>query len=757
MVVQSILVDRLLIGLLALAALLMPRAALTQAIPIPGTTTADVQITSATSVAASGITFRGVGTVLSLNNGGSGSPGLPTGTAVDDILICVVESRSDVAPTITSGGWNTVFNDGTGANHHAAVFWRRATGGAQDTPTVSSNGGTNSFGARIYGFVGVDTTTAIEDSGFSSSGSDLTTEAPAIATASPGAMLVFAAMMADNHTGFSVTTGNTVAGWQGTAATTFSSLNLNEDLSLGIMYGVTDDAGAKGPFVMTRTGAANAVSHGAVIALKPAVTPAGNFTINKPTATVQDDVLIATIVAAPAGVAILAPSGWTEIQQLRNGNTNPNQLRVYRKTATAAEGASYSWYVAQIPAAFANGIVGSIVRFQNVPRVVLLDGKQLAQTMQGEIAAEAAAFVAASRMPPGLAAVLVGDNPASQIYVRNKRKACEKVGLVSWLHEMPRATAQAELLKLIDRLNADPAVHGILVQLPLPKQIDEAAVIRAVAPAKDVDGFGPENLGLLAAGFPRFLPCTPHGVQQLLVRNGIAIEGAHVVVVGRSETVGKPTALLLMQRGPGGGPTGFSPFLFLCCQGNSVNDSAYLLGLSDDDLKALARGMWTTLRHLRRPGSAVSAPPSGPALSASAAAPVRASHDRGPDDDGARDRAGAGRANSAPARGVRRSLAHRQLLARRGLRCRHDPDDLRSLADWQLVWLRRPRLHRHDRPFRRRGRSSACQPRNEPVDHCRPLAFGRSDGHLTAIGRPFHQVDGAARHSGRCRHALFAH
>ncbi len=178
----------------------------------------------------------------------------------------------------------------------------------------------------------------------------------------------------------------------------------------------------------------------------------------------------------------------------------------------------------------------------------LIDGKQLAQTMQAEIAASVAAFTRATGIRPGLAAVLVGDNPASQVYVRNKRKACERVGMTSWLRELPASTTQAELLALVGRLNADPAVHGILVQLPLPKQIEEAAIIRAVAPTKDVDGFGPENLGLLAAGYPRYLPCTPHGVQQLLVRHGVRLDGAHVVIVGRSNIVGKPLALILMQK-----------------------------------------------------------------------------------------------------------------------------------------------------------------------------------------------------------------
>jgi methylenetetrahydrofolate dehydrogenase (NADP+)/methenyltetrahydrofolate cyclohydrolase len=178
----------------------------------------------------------------------------------------------------------------------------------------------------------------------------------------------------------------------------------------------------------------------------------------------------------------------------------------------------------------------------------LLDGKQLAQTIQAEITSAVQTLVQARGIRPGLAAVLVGDNPASQIYVRNKRKACQQVGIDSWLHELPSSATQTELLDLIDRLNNDRAVHGILVQLPLPKQINEETIIRAVSPLKDVDGFGPENLGLLAAGHPRFLPCTPHGVQLILTRNGVILDGNHVVIVGRSNIVGKPLALILMQK-----------------------------------------------------------------------------------------------------------------------------------------------------------------------------------------------------------------
>ena len=183
-----------------------------------------------------------------------------------------------------------------------------------------------------------------------------------------------------------------------------------------------------------------------------------------------------------------------------------------------------------------------------------LDGKALAATMRVEIAARVAARTAAGKRPPGLAAVLVGEDPASQTYVRNKNKACHDAGIASAVHTLPAATTQAQLLTLVAQLNADHAVHGILVQLPLPKQIDEGAVLRAVSPAKDVDCFHPENAGLLLAGFPRFYPCTPHGVLQLLNRNGVPTAGKEVVIVGRSNIVGKPLAAMLMQK-----PTSVNP------------------------------------------------------------------------------------------------------------------------------------------------------------------------------------------------------
>ncbi|MBY0230041.1 MAG: bifunctional methylenetetrahydrofolate dehydrogenase/methenyltetrahydrofolate cyclohydrolase FolD [Gemmataceae bacterium] len=179
----------------------------------------------------------------------------------------------------------------------------------------------------------------------------------------------------------------------------------------------------------------------------------------------------------------------------------------------------------------------------------ILDGKALAATLQAELARDVAAFRAATGVVPGLAAVLVGDNPASQVYVRNKRKTCEAAGMASTLHALPAATPQEEMLALVGRLNADPSVHGILVQMPLPRHLDESAIIDAVDPMKDVDGFGTVSLGLLAAGRPRFLACTPLGVMEILSRNGIAVAGKHVVVVGRSNIVGKPLSLMLLAKG----------------------------------------------------------------------------------------------------------------------------------------------------------------------------------------------------------------
>lgn len=189
-----------------------------------------------------------------------------------------------------------------------------------------------------------------------------------------------------------------------------------------------------------------------------------------------------------------------------------------------------------------------------------LDGKKIASEIRDEVATEVEAFVAAGHRTPQLAAVLVGDDPASQVYVRNKERACAKAGIASRLDRMPATTTQDELLDRVAELNADETVHGILVQLPLPSAasggtgIDERAVLDAIDPMKDVDAFSPVNVGLLMQGRPRFLPCTPHGIVQMLHRSGIETSGQHVVVVGRSDIVGKPMAMMLAQKDGSCGP-----------------------------------------------------------------------------------------------------------------------------------------------------------------------------------------------------------
>lgn len=185
----------------------------------------------------------------------------------------------------------------------------------------------------------------------------------------------------------------------------------------------------------------------------------------------------------------------------------------------------------------------------------ILDGKALAAQIRQELAEETAEFIQDSGTVPGLAAVLVGEDPASQIYVRGKEKACHSIGIESKFIRLPEDTSMEELLTVVNRLNKDDSVHGILVQLPLPDGLDETRILRAVNPMKDVDAFHPENVGLIVQNRPRFLPCTPHGVSEMLKRSNIATAGANVVVVGRSDIVGKPMGIMLMQRGPGGDAT----------------------------------------------------------------------------------------------------------------------------------------------------------------------------------------------------------
>ncbi len=178
----------------------------------------------------------------------------------------------------------------------------------------------------------------------------------------------------------------------------------------------------------------------------------------------------------------------------------------------------------------------------------LIDGKALSQTVRDQIARDTAALLARSGVKPGLAAVLVGDDPASHLYVKNKHKACEAVGIHVADHKLPASTSQAELLALIDKINRDPLIHGILVQLPLPKHIDSQVILNAVLPEKDADGFHPYNMGRLVEGNPIFEACTPRGVIKMIESTGIGIAGKRAVVVGRSNIVGKPVALMLLHR-----------------------------------------------------------------------------------------------------------------------------------------------------------------------------------------------------------------
>ena len=227
----------------------------------------------------------------------------------------------------------------------------------------------------------------------------------------------------------------------------------------------------------------------------------------------------------------------------------------------------------------------------------ILDGKKLAQQIRSELAEEVIEFIQNNGVVPCLAAVLVGEDPASEVYVRSKRRACEEVGIESQLHRLPADVSAEELLRLVAKLNKDDEVHGILVQLPLPAQIDASRVVLAISPAKDVDAFHPENVGRLVQGRPRFLPCTPHGVQQLLVRNGIEIAGRHVVVVGRSDIVGKPLAIMLAQRGPGGDAT-----VTICH--SRTRDLPAVTRLADILVVAIGRPKFITA-DMVRPGATV--------------------------------------------------------------------------------------------------------------------------------------------------------
>lgn len=227
----------------------------------------------------------------------------------------------------------------------------------------------------------------------------------------------------------------------------------------------------------------------------------------------------------------------------------------------------------------------------------ILEGKSLSDEIRAEVAEEAARFQQSSGVTPCLAAVLVGEDPASQVYVRNKEKACAKAGMTSRLHRLPATTSQAELLELVESLNGDRAVHGILVQLPLPGGINAERILDAVDPLKDVDAFHPENVGRIVQGRPRFLPCTPHGIQQLLVRRGIETAGRRVVVIGRSDIVGKPMAIMLLQKARGADAT------VTVCH-SRTKDLPAVAREADILIAAIGRAKFVT-RDMVRPGAVV--------------------------------------------------------------------------------------------------------------------------------------------------------
>lgn len=206
----------------------------------------------------------------------------------------------------------------------------------------------------------------------------------------------------------------------------------------------------------------------------------------------------------------------------------------------------------------------------------ILDGKAIAKQIQAEIAERVKGLIQSGKRPPTLAAIQVGADAASSVYIRNKRLACQRLGIEDDYRALDASTTEAELLKVIGELNNDPRVSGVLVQLPLPQSINAVRVLDAIAPHKDVDCFHPVNVGLLSQGRPRFMPCTPFGVQQILHRSGIAVAGKHVVILGRSEIVGKPLGLLLVQRD---GPLGPS----------SVNATVTIAHSQTENLAALTR------------------------------------------------------------------------------------------------------------------------------------------------------------------------
>ena len=232
----------------------------------------------------------------------------------------------------------------------------------------------------------------------------------------------------------------------------------------------------------------------------------------------------------------------------------------------------------------------------------IIDGKAISKKIQAQIGEAAKEFFDQSGVKPKLAAVLVGEDPASQVYVRNKERACKRANIESELIRLPASSTTADLIATVNRLNDDPAVHGILVQLPLPDGVDAIEVLDTIDPKKDVDAFHPENVGLLSQGRPRFLPCTPFGIVHLLAQSGIETNGKHVCIVGRSDIVGKPMAMMLAQRDSELGQAFANATVSLCH--SRTKDLAAHTKMADIVVAAIGKPNFITADHLK-PGAVV--------------------------------------------------------------------------------------------------------------------------------------------------------
>ena len=253
---------------------------------------------------------------------------------------------------------------------------------------------------------------------------------------------------------------------------------------------------------------------------------------------------------------------------------------------------------------FATGNQPAFIHKRGLSFVVaqILDGKSIAAAIQEELSEQLVDFIENNCFTPCLAAVLVGDDPASDVYVRNKQRACERVGISSQLHRLAADISEEDVLGLISKLNKSPEVHGILIQLPLPKGISGARVLDAIHPFKDVDAFHPENVGRISQDRPRFLPCTPHGIQQLLDRCEIPIAGKHAVIVGRSAIVGKPLAALLVSRQSTRGPQAANATVTICH--SQTEDLADITRTADILVAAIGQPQFITA-DMVKPGAAV--------------------------------------------------------------------------------------------------------------------------------------------------------